>query len=442
MFKIIVRAKKDADAIKAMLNKFYSEWNIDVNTFKGIRGVNAREILKNIIEEDKYNIVLLGREDSEISKLEREFFPRAVFHVIPKKKIRNERIYNLAKEFEKARSKYRCIISWSGRSYIIGPLYDEIIFNEICPAYDNFILYGKGREMLESFLGPLKGVVLLVRKFGGEHEVFVGKSKVGIIKIPDFGKIEGSRLDYEVNFEVKLSDMVEDNRKLLVFHENIALTFLSRFKDNFDVFVVPWSGGKDSTTALILASKCFSKKKLYAVYVDTGVDFPENLNYVKKVANQVNVKLEMSYAEVKEQINNMGFPTHDNRWCTKLKIVALYKKLEELKSEGRLLIIVGDRDAESELRSKRAPFRKHNEYFQVAPLKMWSATMVHLYLIMNNVPINPLYELGFYRLGCYICPALRSWELYIIRHSHLFRELENKPYFKEFLKIRGRQNSY
>jgi len=70
---------------------------------------------------------------------------------------------------------------------------------------------------------------------------------------------------------------------------------------------------------------------------------------------------------------------------------------------------------------------------QVAPIKMWNVTHTQLYPLQNNIPLNPLYELGFYRLGCYICPALRSWEIMIMKFTPLKNILGNLPFYKEFI---------
>lgn len=73
----------------------------------------------------------------------------------------------------------------------------------------------------------------------------------------------------------------------------------------------------------------------------------------------------------------------------------------------------------------------------LAPIKQWSTLHIQLYMIMNNIPLNPLYIKGFYRIGCYICPALRSWELYIMLNDPEIRNmLEDKRLYKLFLEKR------
>ena len=39
------------------------------------------------------------------------------------------------------------------------------------------------------------------------------------------------------------------------------------------------------------------------------------------------------------------------------------------------------------------------------PLRFWTALEIWLYIVKNNLPINPLYSLGWERSVCYLCPG-------------------------------------
>ena len=68
----------------------------------------------------------------------------------------------------------------------------------------------------------------------------------------------------------------------------------------------------------------------------------------------MSVNLIAEEAHVDEKLSKgRGFPTNENRWCTKLKIVALYRAIDSIVvSRDKVLIIVGDRNAKSELKLK------------------------------------------------------------------------------------------
>jgi len=439
MLKVIVRSKRDLDAFKAMLKLYYPGWQIKLATLKGKRGKKALDKLLEAIEDNVFNIVIVGREDRELKEFENLFKPNVYIHVVPKARIRNVRPKHLALEFERARSTFRNTVHWLKEKHA----YTFTVRNqgakidvENNPAYDIYIGIGKDTtSFLKSISCPSRSNPLIVRKMGGIHDVYCGFIKSCTLKVPDVGypkTIERS----EEGEEVSLVETIKANKHTLRVMEKIALNFMEKFRDQYSYFVVPWSGGKDSTTVLLLAIKAYGLSRVKAVYVDTGVDFPYNRDYVRKIAKKLSVELiEVKARVLEELVKGRELPTHENRWCTKLKIKALYEAFNTIsKDKSDILVIVGDRDAESELRSKRPPFREHEGYFQIAPIKMWSGAHTQLYLLANGIPLNPLYLMGFYRIGCYICPALRSWEVKIMKEQgELSKLLNSLMFYREFI---------
>ena len=438
MIKLVVRAKKDADALRACLSRFYGDWSIPVYTLKGVREADkVLDRLREIFDEESFIIVLLGREESYLKSIEDSLPLNVIVHVLPKARVRNTRIIQIAREIERAKSVLRTSVYWTG-AYVFCHRVDRGVRLDIEnePAYDLFLGLGEGfLENLSRVLGErIPPVPLLVRKFGGEHDIFSGPRRVGYLKIPDEGEPSGEVLVSEFH-EVELDVLLKSNAPYLEFFEKMSLSLLRKLT-GFDDIIIPWSAGKDSTAALLLAVKAYGVKKITAIYVDTGVDFPCNLKYVETVSRKLGVRLEVAEAHVDSALEEKGLPTNENRWCTRMKIEALYRKIREA-SRGRTLIVVGDRDAESELRSKRPFVRTHEEFTQVAPLKLWSGSHVQLYLLKNNIPLNPLYLEGFYRLGCFICPALRSWEIMILKNNLKLIPGDQLNLFKSFLRCKG-----
>ncbi len=429
MFRVIVRAKRDIDALRAMLNTFYTGWNIEARTFKGRRDLDgALEILSKICDHRRYNVILLGREDAQLQLLQDNFDENTAFHVVRKKKIRNTKLKALAKEFELARSRIRNTVSWCENAYIFSHRY-KIITREANTSMDIFIGIGEGyTKIIEKLTGVKVENPLFIRARAGIHRIYSGPNEIATINIPDEGKIEVLSVNRDAEiYNVELNDILNNNKRILQLHENITINFLKQFKGKYDRFIVPWSGGKDSTACLLLALKTFGKEKVTPIYVDTGVDFPYSLEYIENISSQLDIEYEKAYAPVKENLKEKGFPTHENRWCTVLKVEALYAKIREVVEEDeKVLIIVGDRDSESRSRSLRPTIRLDQEFTIATPIRMWNTAIVQLYILSNGIPLNPLYLQGFYRLGCYICPSLRSWEKEIIKeYMKLLEQLEN-----------------
>jgi len=208
--------------------------------------------------------------------------------------------------------------------------------------------------------------------------------------------------------------------------------------------IVPWSGGKDSTAALLLALEVFPRRKIRVLFSDTGVEFPYTVEYVEEVSKTLGVEVHRVYADVDKGLieEGMPMPTHDNRWCTGRKIGSVMAGIAKL-SEGNTVIVTGDRDAESRRRSVRPPIRRvDDKTLIVTPIKMWSGAHVQLYILSKGLRMNPLYERGFYRIGCYICPALRSWELFIMtRDLSVALKLRRFPLYHKFIEHRMRMGT-
>ena len=67
--------------------------------------------------------------------------------------------------------------------------------------------------------------------------------------------------------------------------------------------VVSFSGGKDSLVALDLARRAFPD--IPAVFVDTGLEYPELRNFVKTIPNVTWLRPEMAFPKV---IERYGYP--------------------------------------------------------------------------------------------------------------------------------------
>ncbi len=411
MFKIVVRAKRDADAVRAALERFKSDWNIEIRTLGGVRSVEAAlDRLKSIIDDENYYLVLIAREDEKLLELEGEFGDNVAFQLVNKNKIRNARLTEIYYAIERGRAKIRNIAGWTAKAYHFTRRAEAIICRSESPATDVFLGFDGAVKLLSEHIGDVGSYPLFIRDFGGLHHVYSGPIKIAELTIPDEGfNIKVERIS-NARYDVELRDLLNLNRSVIELHEHISMKFLENFRGIGDV-IVPWSGGKDSTCALILALRVF--KDVVPVFIDTGLEFPETIEYVEEVSRRLGLKVEFEHAGIDRELRSRGLPSIENRWCTKLKISALYRAIRRLSDNP--VVVVGDRDVESRLRSMRAPARRHEFVFQLAPMKFWPTWLAQLYPIYVGLPLNRLYIEGFYRIGCYICPALRSWERLVMR---------------------------
>lgn len=160
-----------------------------------------------------------------------------------------------------------------------------------------------------------------------------------------------------------------------------------------DGYYLAFSGGKDSVVIYDLAVK--SGVKFDAHYCVSPIDPREIHQFIKK-----------HYPDVAWDYHARGFwktvvkkrlPLRQSRWCCQV--------IKEAGGGGRT-IILGNRQEEGTIRKHQKCFEKgakHNKFF-LRPIIGWNTSEVWEYINSNSLPYCSLYDEGFKRLGCVLCP--------------------------------------
>ena len=160
-------------------------------------------------------------------------------------------------------------------------------------------------------------------------------------------------------------------------------------------YYLAFSGGKDSITLYDLATK--SGVKFDTHYSQTGIDPPELVKFIRK--NYPNVIFEPHTESMFSLITRNGLPTRRARFCC--------KHLKEQGGIGRFLL-TGIRWAESPRRRMRnltevsGCYQKTKKFLH--PIIDWSDEEVWEYIKEKQLRYCELYNNGFKRLGCILCP--------------------------------------
>lgn len=211
--------------------------------------------------------------------------------------------------------------------------------------------------------------------------------------------------------------------------------------------LVQFSGGKDSHACLIWAVKKFKSKNVEAVFCNTKWESELTYIHIKEVAKRLKVKLTILTSSVYNGMEDLIYkkkqtPSLQRRFCTEeLKIKPFLHYLLKVKED--VLIIQGIRSSESVRRSKMKkecryfkyylePYKKNkqgnNVYYNylkkdvlkfvskyddslLRPIFDWSDKQVISYIIENNHKPNPLYKMGFKRVGCFPCISTSHTEI-------------------------------
>jgi len=181
---------------------------------------------------------------------------------------------------------------------------------------------------------------------------------------------------------------------------------------------VSFSGGKDSL--VVLHQIIQSDPDIPVVFVDTTLTLPENLEYVKWLADEWGLNLHIYrprrdfwYWLERKRI----WPQKNRRWCfTKLKEEPFKRARRDL---GLVGFITGLRREESHWRKswQRKTWNRRMRYWLVNPIIDWSKQDVEAYIKKHNLPVNPCYRL-YGAANCWYCPFARKSEVLRLAEIH------------------------
>ncbi|HIH94661.1 TPA: phosphoadenosine phosphosulfate reductase family protein [Methanosarcina acetivorans] len=201
---------------------------------------------------------------------------------------------------------------------------------------------------------------------------------------------------------------------------------------------VSFSGGKDSLVVLDLTRAALKQREFKAFFLNTGIEFPETVKFARDLCREMKVPLEemSSGSAFWEQVEKFGPPAKDFRWCCKVCKLASAGDLETGKGacalpgeEGRqkngntiaYLTIDGKRKHESFSRARIAASETNPfvpAQLNIFPIRDWRALEVWLYIHWRGLSYNPLYDQGFERVGCWLCPSALAAEYSRVKVLH------------------------
>lgn len=213
--------------------------------------------------------------------------------------------------------------------------------------------------------------------------------------------------DFELTADMNLGQLVDEAVEFLRHYEPVIGYYLG------------FSGGKDSIVTYDIAKRA-DVKIAGAFYSQTHIDPPELVRFIKQHYPEVHfLKPTMTFWQGMLEKN---VPLRGRRWCCDVL------KKNPGKDIPLPFRVMGIRAEESHRRRKRGRIDYWSDYgqFHFHPIYNYSSVDVWDYIKMNGLPYPSLYDEGFGRLGCVVCPFVDRQNLkrHKARWPGMYRILE------------------
>ena len=230
--------------------------------------------------------------------------------------------------------------------------------------------------------------------------------------------------------KIEWKDVIEANRDVISSYEGEAKRFIDKIASYEGAKAISFSGGKDSLATLLLSLEAGYEFPI--MFLNTGIEFEETVEHVHDVASYYGIEIfeEKAGDAFWKGIKIFGPPARDFRWCCKTCKLGPAVRLIKKHFKGKVISFIGQRRYESENRAKHGKIWKNpwvRGQLAASPIQNWTALHIWLYLFIKKARWNKLYENGFSRIGCWLCPSSNMADFVIKKH-------EEWPRFEKELK--------
>jgi len=145
-------------------------------------------------------------------------------------------------------------------------------------------------------------------------------------------------------------------------------------------------------------------------YVDTGMEFPETLDYISEITEKWNIR---NLHILHPKVSIWNIPPSPRKYflpCTYWLKIEPFIRFIKRSSIIIKSVFLGDRGDEHSERMKLLTKTLIHKNFAISsivsiyPLGYWRDSDVQQFIQRHNIPINAIYSKGYDRVGCIFCP--------------------------------------
>jgi phosphoadenosine phosphosulfate reductase len=199
-----------------------------------------------------------------------------------------------------------------------------------------------------------------------------------------------------------IQELAKINDELAERHPQDILQWVN---DEFGSGELVLSTGFGSDGVVLIDMLTRVNRDIDIFYLDTGVLFDETYRFKERLEERYSIRIKKyeSQLTLEQQATLYGDKLWNNdpdKCCTLRKVEPLRRALEPY--SGWITAI---RREQSPVRRDTQTIEWNNRHglYKIHPLAYWKRTDVWRYIRENNLPYNPLHDMGYPSIGCYHC---------------------------------------
>jgi len=189
--------------------------------------------------------------------------------------------------------------------------------------------------------------------------------------------------------------------------------------------LIEYSGGKDSTAAVIWAKRYLPDNDMVLCFVDLGADFVGMQKYLVEASEFLHLPLSVLRSDKNifdALLSHGSWPHFHHPYCHGLLHEALDRELHKY-APDEVVVLRGGRSTEKASKSNKAADRflkvqRNEKYIYYQPLYFAKKELCEQMLVSADMPMWEGYTNGLQRTACRFCPGQKPRAYAVIREKY------------------------